>query len=923
MRLIIQGIYPSKKRFIRILFLLVLITSLPFQSLTAERFIPKSDLIKKVLGIINQLYVDSNRVIPDKMLQGSLEVLSTNIAPVMTKYKKSNGNVTIDVRVDQFRRQYEISEPEDLNELNYILQKIVYFVKQHLEKGEKPEHIDAAVINGFLKQLDPHSFFLVPEIYSDFSTSTSGNFGGVGMMIGLKEGALTIIAPIDDTPASKSGLKANDKIVQINKESTINMSLSDAVKKLRGQKGTKVILHIMRKGFTASKTYPITRDIIKINSVESHVFQRKNKRVGYIKVNTFQKNTLDEINSHLKDLDYDLNDFQGIIIDLRNNPGGLLDQAIKVSDRFLRKGVIVSTSGLTPNSIKSYRAHWFKSIVDIPLILLVNNGSASASEIVAAALKKNQRALVLGIQTFGKGSVQQVHEFKEGSALKITTSKYLTPGNISIQSVGVAPHIAVLPYIITNDYLHITSPKLNRAEKSLSQNFSEWGDKAESAEKTLFYLYNKEEPPTETEKDLSHKEQKIRRLNKDYLVNTAVKLLIKNQGHNFQNLKESSFSFVEEEKTVQEQNLIHRFSSFSIPTDWNKYATQGTGKIESKVWLEMKNSSDKKETWKKHPGPIPANNEIRLYIEAKNIGDKIISRLLAITESKNNNFDDRQFAFGKLDPGDSKQWYIPIKISESAPSRNNLIHFKFTDQMKQDIHSDSIALIIQGKNRPEFRYKVSFIDSGKFNSSGNGDGILQENETIVLKVNITNTGKGDSGALTLLLKNGEGKDVFLKKGRQTIKTLKVNSSEDVYFQFDFKKIPVDEDLDFSLTVLDGTYPLSSINHKLKVPLFKKAPVIANMAPSIQIGSPKLLSKKNSYKFKAKILDTEGVKDVYIFQNNKKIFYKNFVTLNQRKQVHFKLDIDLEEENNRIAVFTRDDNNVTTRKNLYLRYQKSK
>lgn len=923
MRLLRQNINSSKKQAVRVLFILALVACLPFQSLIAERFIPKSDLIKKVLGIINQLYVDNNRVIPDKMLQGSLEVLSTNIAPVMTKYKATKTKVIIDVRVDQFKRQFEVNKPKNLNEFNQILQQIVYFVKQHLEKGEKPEHIDAAVINGFLKQLDPHSFFLVPEIYSDFSTSTSGNFGGVGMMIGLKDGALTIVAPMDDTPASKAGLRAKDKIVQIDKESTINMSLNDAVKKLRGEKGTNVILHIMRKGFTTPKTYPITRDIIKIKSVESHVFQRKNKRVGYIKINTFQKNTLDEINSHLEDLDYDLNDFQGIIIDLRNNPGGLLDQAIKVSDRFLRKGVIVSTAGLTPNSIKSYRAHWFKSIVDIPIILLVNNGSASASEIVAAALKKNSRALVLGIQTFGKGSVQQVIEFKEGSALKITTSKYLTPGNISIQSVGVAPHIAVLPYIITNDYLHVTSPKLNRAEKSLSQNFSEWGDKAESAEKTLFYLFNKEETPTEPEEDLTQKEQKARQLNKDYLVKTAVKLLIQNQRNDFQNLKKSSYSFIEREKTIQEQNLVDRFSSFSIPIDWKKYPTKEPGNIESKIWLEIKNQSAEKESWKKHIGPIPADNDIRLYIEAKNIGEQRISRLLATSESKSNNFDDRQFAFGKLDPGESKRWYIPIKISESAPSRNNLIEFKFTDQMKQEIHADSFALIIQEKNRPEFHYEISFIDSGKFNSTGNGDGILQEQETIAMKVSITNTGKGDSGSLTLLLKNGEGKNVFLKKGRQTIKTLKVKKTEEVYFEFDLKKTPVDEDLDFSLSILDGTYSLSSINQKLKIPLFKQAPELVNMAPSIQIESPKLLSVKNSYHFKAEILDTKGVKDVYIFQNDKKIFYKNFVEQNERNKVHFNLDIDLEDENNRIAVFTRDDDNVTTRKNLYLRYLKSK
>ncbi|NQU63932.1 MAG: PDZ domain-containing protein, partial [SAR324 cluster bacterium] len=642
--------------------LLILFCVITSQNASAERFIPESDVIKRVLTIVDQLYVDNKRVIPPKMLEGALEYLSKSIAPVLTTYTENGPTVEIKISVDQYKRTFRFNAPANTSELDRILQLMIQFVKQHLDEDEQIEKVDYAVINGFLEELDPHSSFLIPEIYSDFSASTSGNFGGVGMMIGLRDGSLTIIAPIDDTPASRTGLKAKDQIVQIDDESTINMSLTDAVKKLRGEEGTKVNIFIMRKGFTSPKKFTIIRDLIKITSVESHLFTENNQRVGYLKINTFQQNTMDEINSHLSDLDYDLNDFMGLIIDLRNNPGGLLDQAIKVSDRFLSDGVIVSTAGLKPSSIRSYKAHWYRSIEKMPVIVVVNNGSASASEIVAAALKKNLRAVVIGIQTFGKGSVQQVIPFKEGSALRLTTSKYLTPGNISIQSVGVTPHIAVTPYYISTDFLHVTSPKLDRGENSLDQNFAEWGDKAEKPLKTIFYLYEDEdekehEDGKEHEDDTDLKALKLKRLEKDFLVQAAVKILRKNNKKQFNNLMNTALSYLTQEQQIQEQKLINRFASFSIPIDWKSYGIPEQGTIKSTVWLERKSISGKKENWLRHEGPIPANSEIRLYLNAENTGEIPIAKLMAITASENDVFNDRQFAFGKLDPGKSKKWF--------------------------------------------------------------------------------------------------------------------------------------------------------------------------------------------------------------------------------------------------------------------------
>ncbi len=903
--------------------LLILIFFITSQNVLAERFIPESDVIKRVLTIVNQLYVDNNRVVPTKMLEGALDYLSKSVAPVLTTFEEDEIAVEIKISVDQYTRSFRFNKPTNTHALDKILQLLIRFVKQHLDENEKLENVDYAVINGFLRQLDPHSSFLIPEIYSDFSASTSGNFGGVGMMIGLRKGALTIIAPIDDTPASRTGLKADDTIVQIDEESTINMSLTDAVKKLRGDKGTKVDIFIMRKGFTSPKKFTIIRDLIKITSVESHLFEESGQRVGYLKINTFQQNTMDEINSHLGDLDYDLNDFQGLILDLRNNPGGLLDQAIKVSDRFLDDGVIVSTAGLKSSSIKSYNAHWFRSIEDIPIIVVVNNGSASASEIVAAALKKNKRAMVIGIQTFGKGSVQQVIPFKDGSALRLTTSKYLTPGNISIQSVGVTPHIAVTPYYISTDFLHVTSPKLDRGENSLDQNFAEWGDKAEKPLQTVFYLYEEKKDKEEDEDDTDLKAAKLARLNDDFLVQAAIKILRQNKKRGFKHLLNSGLSYLKKEQKIQEQKLVDRFSSFPIPIDWRSYDLKKQGTIRSKVWLEIKSMSGTKEIWRKHEGPIPANSDIRLYLVAENTGETPIAKLMAITESKNGVFNDRQFAFGKLDPGKSRKWFIPIKIAESSHSRNNLISLAFADQQKRTIHNDSIDLIIKEESRPLFHYTVTPYENGKYKSVGNGNSILEKKETIAVKIDVTNSGAGKTGPLTVLLRNGEGKNIFLKKGRQNLDSLKPSETNSAVFEFDLKNIPQDKNLDFSLNILDGTFPLSSVSQKIKIPLNKIATASTNTPPAIELNSEQLLSTTSIFELTGSINDPQGVKDMYVFQNRKKIYYKNFIKQTNRKNVDFALELNLKDKNNVVVIVARDDNDVTTQKNVYLRYATSK
>lgn len=301
------------------------------------------------------------------------------------------------------------------------------------------EALVSGAIRGMLKTLDPHTTYLVPEAYKEMQVETSGKFGGLGIEISIRNGILTVISPIEDTPASKAGILAGDRIIKIGDESTIDMTLSEAVSHMRGDVGTPITITIFRESLKDPREFILKRDIIKTQSVKNKVF---NKDIGYIKIKSFTKTTSNDLDKSLDDLKK-----QGItklILDLRNNPGGLLNQAVEVSDRFLEKdNLIVYTKGRTEDQNMRFTTHDKVKRVNYPMIVIVNSGSASASEIVAGALQDLGRAIILGTSTFGKGSVQTIIPLSDGSGLRMTTARYYTPSGRVIQENGILPDITV------------------------------------------------------------------------------------------------------------------------------------------------------------------------------------------------------------------------------------------------------------------------------------------------------------------------------------------------------------------------------------------------------------------------------------------------------------------------------------------------
>ena len=318
-----------------------------------------------------------------------------------------------------------------------IFTEVLRQIEQNYVEPEDSQKLIYGAIKGMVQSLDPHSSFMTKDEYRELMLETRGSFSGIGIEITLKDGILTVVSPIEGTPAYEAGMKAGDKIIKIEDKSTKDMNLMEAVKTIRGPKGTKVKLTIMREGATEPLEFSITRDVIPLKSVR---FFPLSPDVGYVRISNFQSKTSADLSAALQELEKGGRQ-KGLILDLRNNPGGLLSQAIDVSDLFLDSGVIVTTKGRDSSQNITASAHKNKKQRSYPIVVLVNGGSASASEIVAGALQDNKRALILGTRTFGKGSVQTILPLSDGSGLRLTTARYYTPSGRSIQLSGITPDI--------------------------------------------------------------------------------------------------------------------------------------------------------------------------------------------------------------------------------------------------------------------------------------------------------------------------------------------------------------------------------------------------------------------------------------------------------------------------------------------------
>ncbi len=323
-----------------------------------------------------------------------------------------------------------------------LFTNVVSIIKKNYVSEVKAKPLIYGALSGMLSSLDPYSQFMDPDFHKEMQIETEGKFGGLGIVITIKDSFLTIVSPLEDTPADKVGIKPGDRIVKIDGEPTRGITIMEAAKKLRGKKGTSVGLEIMREKSPELLKFSIVRDIIKVKSI-SNAHLIPDTKIGYVRIVEFQKRTADDLKTSLQKLEKE--GLKGLILDLRNNPGGLLDSAVDVADEFIRKDkLIVYTEGRNPEERRNYYSKRVPVLPEeVPLIILINKGSASASEIVVGAVQDWERGTILGTTSFGKGSVQNVIPLPDGSALKLTIAKYYTPKGVCIEKKGIKPDIIV------------------------------------------------------------------------------------------------------------------------------------------------------------------------------------------------------------------------------------------------------------------------------------------------------------------------------------------------------------------------------------------------------------------------------------------------------------------------------------------------
>ncbi len=763
-----------------------------------------------VCSYINRFYVEPDRIKPKEMLKDALSRLERVVPEVQVNVNEEAEE--IEILVDQVSKKVDISRIRSLGELYKTLNSALRFVNNNKHDEIKTEDIEYAAINGMLSQLDPHSVVFPPKDFAEFKIGTSGKFGGLGMVVGLRDGILSVISPIEGTPAFRAGLKAGDKIIAIDEDSTINMSLQEAVNKLRGDPSTEVILVVESGKSHTNKHVSLIREIISIPSVSSKLVDGN---IGYIKIRNFQEDTSQSLEEEIEKLTKDSSELKGFILDLRNNSGGLLGQAIAVADKFLSSGMIVITvEPMGKQKIQKARKS-SKDLNKCPLVVLIDAGSASGAEIVAGALKDNNRAPLIGDTSFGKGSIQQLIDLvNSGAALKLTVGKYLTPNFTDIQSVGITPNIQLVQSQVTEDEIILFGESKHFREKDLKKHLEEHSKAELPFEKTRYLAQIKkksngeegEEGKDDEDEDAKIKEEeeeyyKIPNLDKDTHVQFAKKIILNSPPYNKKDnaILDKLKPIIEDFKEKEEEKIAIALNTYGI--DWSTGET--TTSPSAKTTLDLTPPG----------GVVKAAEELKVKITVTNNGEGDFYQLRGMSESKNLFLDKHEFVFGKVEKGTSKTATKTIKIPQSSLSRKDELIIKFAelnDNVPDDLKS---TISIDALPKPVFSYSYQIIDEGE-GLTGNGDGIIQRGEVVDLVLFVKNSGKGTSEKNIIALRELSQKEVYIERGKMELGELKAGESKSLKLKLSVRDTLKVDNFSVDLTIADTTFG-SRISGKLE------------------------------------------------------------------------------------------------------------
>lgn len=823
-------------------------------------------IFSKTLFYVRENYFDKNRLDPKRMLVGALDFVQRDVPEILIDRWPEREPKQVTVKVNGQQKQFSIERVDAPWSLRTTLQEIFRFVQPNLqpvpekEEARRLVEIEMAATNGMLYTLDPHSVLLDVETYKDMRTQTQGKFGGLGIVIEMdKKSRITVKRPMPDTPAIRVGIKAKDHIVRINNESTTNMTLNEAVDRLRGDPDTNVDVYVERDSVAGVKKFTITRAFIHPPSIDppARVLAvpaapgQPPAKVGYLHMQHFSANSAGDLAEALTL--FEKEKVKGIIMDLRGNPGGLYEQAQRVSDAFIKAGTLVSMVGVGGGQRKDETATDSGREPTVPLAVLVNQNSASASEIVAGAMKNLDRGVVIGEGTFGKGSVQVLFDIQSPVAfgdkseddklgLKLTTAQYLTPGDISIQGTGVVPDIEADPLFVQKegerswirlqpsahkrreaDYdFHLEHPSARHGEKPIELVSYLFVPKAGDKSR----VHDDDDPNADPDDEPEAEEDPDQKT--DFLIDFARDFLAQAKSARRRELVGASKAFLDKVRAAEDKKVTAALEKLGV--DWSAGPQTGPapqlqltltplGEVRDPKDKEAKDSSKDRET--KDPAKMLAGTVTRIRGVVKNVGAAPAHRVRAVLESDNPIFDENEMVFGQIGPGESKSYDLSVKIPASSFTRTDEIRATLSSQRGSGKAVGSDLLVnIEGKPRPMFAYTYQTIDDQK---GGNHDGQVQRGEQVRLLVTVKNIGVGRAIHTEAVLRNGMAQEgIMISAGRFDAKDLAPGETKTFSFVYEVRPEFKGDDYQLELSVVD-TVLGESVSDKVKIKVATAGP----------------------------------------------------------------------------------------------------
>ena len=870
---------------------------------------------------IVQNYVDPERIDYPGMYRSALDAVERRVPQVLLRLE--NGDRRLHVAVGNYTTVLTVQELTSVSAMEAELKRVALILEENLDKKDIPhEDVESAMINGILQTLDPHSVFLQPDNSKKMEEDNEGEFGGLGITIVQVEGQLTIEYPLEETPADRAGLRAQDRITRIEGESTINMDLEEAVSKMRGPPGSPVTITVERDAWDTPRDFTIVRDKIKASRVKGELLEGG---VAWVYINQFHIQVESQLEEVLARLAREAGPagLKGVILDMRDNPGGFLHQAIAVSDKFLDKGTIVSTVERNGKNRDQRNATSSGTEPNYPMAVLMSGNSASAAEIVAGALKNEERAIIIGERSFGKGSVQNLYSFTDGSKLKLTVARYLTPGDHSIQSVGIPPDILVEGAVLMPPReIDIEEGGVKRKEMSgprVSLFSRDRVTREADLEGHLVNNINLETPsvyglrylaplPEEGEQRTDRRDPK-----KDFQVMFARDVLLAAHGSRRADVVRDAASVVAA-RTKQESARIEKAFSDRVGIDWASCANPDTANVK----MDLQLGAD---------GVLDAGVLEVVKLTVTNLEAKPLCQVAAVSKSGNDALDGVEFYFGKIPAGESRSYETKVRLTDGYPTEISGMDVSLMDASRKPLAAESLPVKTQGIDLPRYAWSWTFSDA----AGGDGDGAVEVGETIDMNVDVMNVGAGAGGVARFELKRDAtmGKAIEIKGGSFSLPRLAAGARAAGKLSFLVTR-PPDEGLpiglelrvrdaeryDYASIIKGEFYTYYTQTEAFTFPVGGVAPAGKREPPGITLSrSPGLTSDGAEVTLSGLATDDVGVRDVIVYHGTQKIAYAGGGAGTPLASVPFTATATLEPGNNLIVVLVRDTNGLTSTRAL--------